>query len=612
MKCPFLIVLVALFSVLSTHGLSRRPNVLFILADDLGWMDTAFQGSDYFETPHLDQLAKRGMVFTHAYAASPLCSPTRASLLTGQYPGRLKYTRPAGHYKDVVLDPTVATTAAPNYKATNPGTRTRLPLDYWTLAKELKSHDYSTAFMGKWHLGRVPYVPEAFGFDTVIGGREHPGPPEAKYFGPWDVETLPVVPEGTHIADVLADEASSYIEKHRDEAFFLCLWFYDVHAPFQAKPELLEKYRQKSKGVHQQNPEMGAMIETMDTAIGRVLATLDRLQLNDETIIIFTSDNGGNMFDVVDGQYPTSNYPLRGGKGTNYEGGVRVPLSVTWPGAVAHGQSSDAVVTSPDFFPTILELAGLPLRPDVHLDGQSFAPALQGEPYARDKPIYSHFPHPYIRQNSRASSSVTEGDWKLYRYFFDGRDRSDRYELYHLSEDVSESNNLALSMPERVEVLSSLLDAHLQETGALLPALNTKYNGNTMGVWNGNDEVKLNVSEGVLLIDAPLKDPQLTTPFFPSLSNDRAILSFEIQANHSTTGDVYWTDARGKQFNRNQKIEFQIDRANEWQKIEVDFIVEGRLEALRLDPINTPGQAKIRNLKLISSAGVILREWAFE
>lgn len=590
---------------------ARQPNVLFILADDLGWMDTAFQGSEYFETPNLDQLAKRGMVFQRAYSASPLCSPTRASILTGQYPGRLRYTRPAGHYPKEVLNPVVPDSAAPEYKATNPGTRTRLPMDYWTLADELKSHGYATTFMGKWHLGREPYVPEEYGFDVVIGGREHPGPPGSSYFGPWDVDSLPVVPEGTHIADVLAKEASGFIEENRDNPFFLCLWFYDVHAPFQAKGELVKKYATKSPDGDQRSPEMGAMIETMDAAIGRVLATIDRLKLNDETIIIFTSDNGGNMFDVVDGVYPTSNQPLRGGKGTNYEGGVRVPLIVAWPGHIKAGTTSKHIVTSPDFFPTILDLTHLQKKPNIHVDGESFVNASNGGPTQRTDPIFSHFPHPYIRQNSRASISMTDERWKLYRFFNDAADRSHRYELYDLQSDPGESKNLAATSPDLVASMDAQIQKHLEDTGSLVPKLNANYAGNTVGVWNGNDEAILSSDHSVLRVKAIGDDPQVRTKFVPGIANQSALITFEIKADHPNTGSFYWSDGKHKKFNRQQRVQFAFDGASEWKRCEIEFDIEGKLNGLRIDPINTKGEASIRSIKLLSSKGVLLREWDF-
>ncbi|MDX9978927.1 MAG: sulfatase-like hydrolase/transferase, partial [Lentisphaeria bacterium] len=246
-----------------------RPNLIFILADDLGWMDTNAYGSTFYETPHLDALMARGLRFTQAYAANPLCSPTRASILTGQYPCRVRFTTPAGHLKEEVLDPIVPERSAQNQRLIQPQTRTRLPNEYLTYAELARAAGYRTAFMGKWHLGRDPYLPENQGFTVVVGGREHPGPPPRGYFSPWACPTLPDGPEGRHICDVLTDEACKFLRDNRDRPFLLNLWYYDVHAPFQGKEELIAKYRRKADPANPQHcPTMGAMIEALDQNIG--------------------------------------------------------------------------------------------------------------------------------------------------------------------------------------------------------------------------------------------------------------------------------------------------------------------------------------------------------
>ena len=449
--------LLSILTILSCERVPKQPNVLFVLIDDLGWSDVACFGSDLYETPNIDAFATSGMMFTDAYTASPLCSPTRASILTGQEPGRLRFTTPSGHVAKVVLDPQESDRSAPWQKSATPQTRTRLPNEYLTFAEVLKEQGYATAFMGKWHLGREPYIPENQGFDVVVGGREHPGPPPpGHFFAPWDCNTLPVVPEGTHICDVLTDTAIKYIESKKDEPFLLCLWYYDVHAPYQGKEDLKEYYAGKiGPENRQRSPTMGAMVGNMDTNFGRVMDKLKELKLDKNTIIIFTSDNGGNMYDGPDGTTPTNNHPLRAGKGINYEGGTRVPLIVKVPGLTKAGTHSDVVVSTVDHYTSILELLNIPFPEDLLTDGVSYIPALKGEKYERE-PIYSTFCHYTPATGGRPNISMRQGPWRFYKFYFDGPGREHRYELYNLEEDISETNNLAEEMPEKVqEMLAS-------------------------------------------------------------------------------------------------------------------------------------------------------------
>lgn len=455
---------------------ARPPNIILILADDFGWRDSSAYGSEFYQTPGIERLAREGVRFTDAYAANPLCSPTRASILTGQYPGRLNFTAASGHEESVILEPHASKRAAPDKPATVPQSRTRLPIEYVTYAELLCEAGYATAFMGKWHLGREPYLPENQGFETVVGGRQHPGPPPpGRYFAPWNVDTLKDFPDGTHITDALTDKALEFIESHRGEPFLLNLWFYDVHAPFQAKPELIDKYENcREPGYPPNSPTMAAMIESMDHSILRILDALDRLGLREETIVIFTSDNGGNDYDEVAGVPATSNAPLRAGKGNNYEGGVRVPLIVCWPGVSQPGAINESVVVSVDLYPTILHMAGLPLHPSEHLDGVDFTSAIEGKPFDRG-PSFWDFPHYISMTGSIPNSSVREGYYKLYRFYYDGPEQTHRYELYDLKEDISESHNLAEAMPEKVAAMDALIERHLQESQVLHPNKNPDY-----------------------------------------------------------------------------------------------------------------------------------------
>jgi len=528
-----------LLALFGCEKIPEQPNVIFVLADDLGWKDLGCYGSDLYETPNIDDFASSGMRFTDAYSASPLCSPTRASILTGQEPGRLRFTTPSGHVAKVVLDPEESDIAPPWYKAGTPQSRTRLPNDYVTFAEVLKEEGYATAFMGKWHLGREPYIPENQGFDVVVGGREHPGPPPpGHYFAPWDCNTLPVVPEGTHLCDVVTDLAVDFIEKNKDNPFLLCLWFYDVHAPFQGKEDLKEYYAEKITPENKQRcPTMGAMIGNMDTNFGRVIDKVKALGLDKETIIIFTSDNGGNMYDGPDGTTPTNNYPLRAGKGINYEGGTRVPLIVRVPGLTKAGSKSKVVVSTVDHYSSLLELLGIPLDQDFLTDGVSYIPALKKKEYVR-KPIYSTFCHYTPATGGRPNIAMRYGPWRFYKFFFDGPDREHRYELYNLDVDIGETNNLVDEEPERVREMLTQLDKHAEEAGILLPQLNQNYEGNVAEAWHGSDDTRISVSDKVLRIESTGNAPSVETVFTPNVFDDTFLFTFEMKSTSSGEGQT--------------------------------------------------------------------------
>ncbi|MDQ8195880.1 sulfatase [Coraliomargarita sp. SDUM461004] len=452
----------------------ERPNVVMIIVDDLGWRDLGCYGSELYQTPAVDALAAEGLSFSNAYASSPLCTPTRASILTGQTVGRLRLTTPVGHVPEVKLDAAERASAAAGLPMTEPETNNRIPLDSITISKLLEDAGYATAFMGKWHLGYDPYIPENFGFDHVVGGRGFPGPPPPGFFGPWDtVETnMPAVEGHPNADDVIGDAAVDFIESKQDEPFFLALWFFNVHAPFQGKPELIEKYRPlAAQTQYQKSAIMGAMVETMDQNVGKVTEALKRLGLDENTIVIFSSDNGGNMYDRPEGENPTNNYPLKAGKGNNYEGGSRVPLIVKWPGQVAAGGWTDTIAISYDFFPTLLDVAQLETPEAAVLDGVSLRPAFSGELMQRP-PVTSMFGHTVLATGNLANAWVRDGKWKLLRFFNLGADQEDLLELYDLSIDSGETQNLALEHAEVAERLNDWLEAHLVETETLLPRKN--------------------------------------------------------------------------------------------------------------------------------------------
>ena len=587
----------------------RPPNVLFILADDLGWRDTGVYGSRFYRTPNIDRLAKRGMLFTDAYAANPLCSPTRASILTGQYPGRLRFTTPAGHLKQEVLDPKLPEAADSEHRAVTPGTRTRLPNDYVTYAEILKQAGYTTAFMGKWHLGRAPYLPDNQGFDVVVGGREHPGPPGG-YFAPWRCSTLPVKPEGTHICDTLTDEALAFLAANKERPFLLNLWYYDVHAPFQGKEDLIAQYRERINPEDPQRcPTMGAMIEVMDQNIGRVIDELDRLGLIDDTIIVFTSDNGGNMYNTVDETTPTSNAPLRNGKGNIHEGGVRVPLMVVWPGVVRPGSRSGEVVTSVDYYPTLLDILGLAPPRGTLLDGISIVPALKGGRLDRQA-IFCHFPHYVPATGNLPSTSVRQGDWKLIRFFCDGPQQEDRYGLYNLAEDIGEQDNLAGSMPAKVAELSRLVERHLEDTKALVPFKNPAY-GPPVGGWSSNRYAKIKADGGTLRLTSAGNDPWIKTGDVPDMAAPGKVV-IRMKAASKGKGQFFWSTAKTRPFHRSRSAMFDVKHDGAWHDYTLDVAPDSAVRAFRFDPCQAPGDVEIQFIRVLSGSGDVLREWRFD
>jgi arylsulfatase A-like enzyme len=422
---------------------AKQPNVLFILADDLGWSDTTLYGhTQYYRTPNLERLAKRGMKFTNAYSASPLCSPTRSAILTGLSPARTGITSPNCHLPAVILKASVASRkAGPQVKVVMPTSVTRLSKDYPNMAKTFKRAGYATGHFGKWHLGPAPYSALQHGFDVDLPHHAGPGP-AGSFVAPWkfkDFDHDPNIPD-QHIEDRMALEAASWMERNRDQPFFLNYWMFSVHAPFDAKKKLIEKYRaQTDPNSAQRSPTYAAMVESMDDAVGTLLDTLDRLQLSDNTIIIFTSDNGGNMYNNVDETTPTSNAPLRGGKATLYEGGTRVPAVIVMPGVAPGSTVSNSRIQSEDYFPTLIEALGLDTEKGQKFDGQSFLKALKGEPFDRDA-NFQYFPHaPKVPDNLPPSVSVHLGKWKLIRIFHDGKKSEHRNLLFDLDRDISET-----------------------------------------------------------------------------------------------------------------------------------------------------------------------------
>lgn len=477
----WLLLLACVSSVPLAATAAEKPNFVFFLVDDLGYMDIGANNPNcFYETRNIDQLAQSAVRFTNGYAANPVCSPTRYSILTGKYPTRVAATnyfsgRRAGRFLPAEL-------------------HDRMPLEEVTLAETLEKAGYATFFAGKWHLGpNEKFWPEAQGFDVNRGGIDRGGPYGGKkYFSPYGNPRLEDGPAGEHLPDRLASEACEFIEKHRDQPFLTYIAFYSVHTPLIGRPDLVKKYQAKREdlnlagkpefGPEEQNLPVrqarkvrlvqnhavyGAMVEAMDLAVGKVLDKLDGLGLTDNTVVCFMSDNGG--LSTSEGS-PTSNLPLRAGKGWLYEGGIREPFLIRAPGVAPKGGVCDEPVISTDFYPTLLDLAGLEPRPEQHRDGVSLKPLLIDPDATLDRSaLYWHYPH-YSNQGGFPGGAVRMGDWKLLERFENGQ-----VHLYNLANDVGEQHDLAGEQPERVAAMRTKLHAWYADVGAKF--LRAKPNG---------------------------------------------------------------------------------------------------------------------------------------
>jgi arylsulfatase A-like enzyme len=466
------------------HALAgdKKPNVLFILADDFGYHDLSRSGSKLYETVNIDRIAARGMVFTNGYAACQVCSPSRASIMTGKFPARHGITDYIGASSGEKWRETK------RFSKLLPAEYLRnLPAEYTILPEAMKQAGYKTFFAGKWHLGSKGSWPEDHGFDVNKGGWDA-GSPKA-YFAPYGNPNLPDGKNGEELSMRLARETVRFLEENNPvqtgQPVFAFLSFYAVHAPVQTTKAKWEKYRQKAEQLGiaasgyemgrylpirqvQDNPLYAGLIESMDDAVGVVLNGLKRLGLEENTIVIFTSDNGG----VASGDnYSTSNAPLRGGKGNQWEGGIREPYFMVVPWMKLAHKECDVPVSGTDFYPTILDLAGLPLRPGQHNDGVSLLPLLQGRKIP-ERDLIWHYPH-YGNQGGEPCSILRRGAWKLIHYYEDGRE-----ELYNLKTDLSEKSNIAGDHPVLVKELSTKLFKYLYDVGAKFPEKDPLYSAN--------------------------------------------------------------------------------------------------------------------------------------
>lgn len=438
-----------------------RPNIVFILADDFGWRDVSYDvgyghsGSSYYETPNIDKLAAAGMRFTDAYAACPVCSPTRASIMTGKHPARIHLTDWInGHNR-------------PDAKLTIPDWTHYMRLEELTIAEALRAAGYTTGHVGKWHLGDDPvYWPENQGFDANKGGWKAGSPGgSGGYFVPYGNPRLQDGPPGEYLTDRLGVEAAGFIEQNKDRPFFLYMAHYAVHTPLMAKEDIIDKYKAKPSTPEHNNATYAAMIQSMDEAVGRIMDKLEELKIADDTIVFFMSDNGGLLGK-------TSNAPLRGGKAQAYEGGIREPMIIKWPGVVRPGSVCGEPVISTDFYPTILEMASLPATPKQHIDGVSLVPLLRQRGSLNREAIYWHYPHYHPLNPYGPFGAIRKGRWKLIEYYEDMN-----VELYDLENDLGEQNDLAQVQPARRDELRDLLRAWRQSVNAQMPSPNPNYTG---------------------------------------------------------------------------------------------------------------------------------------
>ncbi len=454
-----------------------KPNIVFILVDDLGLHDLSITGSKFYETPNVDRIAEEGMVFEQGYAASRVCSPSRASIMTGKFTARHGITDWIG---------AASGTAWRKHKRHDK----LLPAEYVhnlpgndvTIAEAMRAAGYKTFFAGKWHLGGEGSYPEDHGFEINKGGWDK-GSPMGGYFSPWDNPKLPNIVKGENLTMRLGKETADFIKQHKDSAFFAFLSFYAVHSPIQTTSEKWKKYRDKAEdqGIAtdgykmervlpirqvQDNPIYAGLVESMDDAVGVVLQALKEAGLEENTIVVFTSDNGG----VASGDaFSTSNLPLRGGKGYQWEGGIREPYFIKVPWLKNGGSRSNYPVSGTDFYPTLLDLANVELRPDQHMDGISLKPLLEGSIMNVERPLFWHYPH-YGNQGGNPSSIIRENDWKLIHYWEDGSE-----ELYNLVSDIGEQSNVINENPEVAANLSKKLIDWLKDVGANMPTKDSEF-----------------------------------------------------------------------------------------------------------------------------------------
>lgn len=611
------------------------PNIIFILCDDLGWRDPACFGSTFHETPNIDQLAARGLKLTQAYSASPLCSPTRSSILTGLFPARIGITAPVCHMPAIQLQKQLMPNPGPRVKVVNADSLTRLKSEYVTLAEHLHSSGYRTAHFGKWHLGHgAPYEPVHQGFDRDFPHTPKAAGPGGGYLAPWSFITDPPLEAepGTHIEERMAEEAARFISANREQPFFLNYWAYSVHSPWNARAEDIEYFQKTADPANpQHNPLYAAMVRRLDSGVGTLLRAVDDAGIAENTIIIFTSDNGGWAYppkstkpEGFENVPATSNLPLRSGKASLYEGGTRVPCLVVWPQKIAAGQSSDHLFQSTDFAPTLLSLCGIALPDGTLFDGMDQSRLWLTGQSVRDA-VFCHFPHGSDSQAKTIpgflpGTSLRRGPWKLIRFYGQHDDGRDQLELYNLESDSGESRNLAQQHPEIVTGLLEQMNRTLRETESVIPVRNSAHNpAHADTVKNAaagkgapvrgvptepvNESLlgwktrgcRGQVTEGVLRVTRVTQTPFLGFPVGSRFAS--STLKFRIRAT-AGQGRVEWL-LKPDQTAQAKSVPWTA-AGDDWQDVEVQIPAEGPLGILRLYLPVSDREVEIDRIQLTS------------
>jgi arylsulfatase A-like enzyme len=588
-----------------------KPNIVFILADDLGAHDLGCFGSTFYETPNIDRLAKRGTRFTQAYAASPLCSPTRSSILVGQYPARTGITAPVCHLPTVQLEKNLAENANGKVRVLGADSVSRLKTEYFTLAEAFKEAGYATAHFGKWHLGHNlkpgdRYEPKDQGFDVDFPHTPSAAGPGGGYLAPWKFIKDPAITDtaGVNIEDRMSQEAAKYIAAHKGKPFYLNYWAFSVHSPWNARADYIEHFKAKADPKNpQHNALYAAMVKSLDDGIGRLLQAVDDAGIADNTIIVFYSDNGGYAYPPKKtdpegyANIPaTSNLPLRSGKASLYEGGTREPFIFAWAGKAKAGATSDILFQSVDFYPTLLSFAGLTPRTGHKLDGHDQSKALLGGDSPRDR-VFCHFPHGNATQASEmdgfyAGTYVRKGDWKLLRFYARNDDGSDDLELYDLKNDLGERRNLAKEKPELAQELNGLITDFLKDTEAVIPKMNPNFGkaapkapakkktlapDDLPGGWK-NRAGKASVIEGALHIESKGADSFIGVG--AGLTGGKAKLTFKLRAPQAGEGRIVLLGAAGGA--EILSVPYRTSGEAVWQTITVELNPKETTGILRL------------------------------
>lgn len=618
-----------------------RPNVVLILADDLGVRDLGCFGSTYHETPNLDRLAARGVRLTNAYAASPLCSPTRSSILVGQHPARTGITSPVCHLPEVILEKGLLKNVA-RVQVSN--SVTRLKPDYHTLAEALKASGYATAHFGKWHLGHNlkagdAYEPRDQGFDFDWPHTPKAPGPGGGYLAPWQFIADPQIKDeaGRHVDERMADEAGKFMRASKGSPFFINFWLYSVHSPWNARPDYIEHFKKKTDPANpQKNPLYAAMVKSMDDAVGRLLRHLDESGEADNTIIVFWSDNGGYAYPPKKTEPEgyadipaTSNLPYRSGKASVYDGGTREPGIVVWPGKVKAGTTGDFLIQSTDLYPTLINVAGGVTKPGQKIDGFDQTATLQGGPAVRQR-IFCHFPHGNATRDSvmdgfYAGSYVRQGDLKLIRFYGRAEDGSDELELYDLATDPGERNNLAKERAAEAAELNDLIQLYLADNEAVVP----RYNGERAkaapaaknakaapkkkaaaaddlpGGWK-NRAGAASVKDGALRVES--KGPDSFLGVAAGLNAGTARLTFRIRAPQAGEGRIALLNGAGSA--ETLVVPYKASGEAVWQEISVELPVKEKAGILRLYLPGGSASVELDDIVLTPAQGEA-RRWTF-